>query len=42
MASLTKITENKRASKRAKMAKSKKKRMQKPGTYKLLSLKDAK
>lgn len=42
MASLTKITKNKRASKRAKMKKGRKKEMQKPGTYKLLPLKDEK
>jgi len=42
MASLTKITETKRSNKRAKMAKSKKKRMQKVGTYKLLPLKNEK
>lgn len=42
MASLTKITKNKRASKKAKMGAKRKKEMQKPGTYKLLPLTDKK
>jgi len=42
MASLTKITETKRANKKAKMGVKRKKKMQKPGTYKLLPLTDKK
>jgi hypothetical protein len=40
MASLTKITKVKRASKKASQGKKRKKAMQKPGKYKLLPLKD--
>jgi len=42
MASLTKITETKRANKKAKMGRARKKKMQKPGTNKLLPLSNAK
>ena len=42
MASFTKITKLKRANKKAKMKKSRKKEMQKPGCYKLLPLRDEK